>query len=285
MTLNNIVFCDGGLGNRFSSLFMAALLTEKLSMPWDIAWPRNNWCDAAFLDLFDSQLNVFEVDLTTFSNQSDSHAFIMHENQLGWTDRIIYDQRSVRSFEQLVSLRNTGKPIFYYSNLLPAFININDLVVFKDFFSFKRGLREKAKAFIEEYRIDDSVHGIHIRKTDFGSKVDENRIYGLVKQNSSQRYFICSDSRAVIEMFRPLKNCLTHTSKEYPEMLADTGSWNSPITDNVGRSFPFNVNRSAGCIEGAIVDLILLSKTLIVPTSGSTFARTAEVLKLINFGA
>ena len=48
------------------------------------------------------------------------------------------------------------------------------------------------------------------------------------------------------------------------------------------KALSFNVERSAQSVKEAIIDLLILSKSDIIPTSNSTFLTTAQLLKQFN---
>ena len=47
------ILCDGGLGNRIAGLLGGLITADRLKLEPLISWPRNNWCGAAFDDLFE----------------------------------------------------------------------------------------------------------------------------------------------------------------------------------------------------------------------------------------
>jgi hypothetical protein len=67
-----------------------------------------------------------------------------------------------------------------------------------------------------------------------------------------------------------------------PKKLDEKGGWNSLIVDEDGRNYPFNVDRDRESVYWALVDLLILAKTRILETSGSSFQALAKRLGQIG---
>jgi hypothetical protein len=118
--------------------------------------------------------------------------------------------------------------------------------------------------------------GLHIRKTDYGSLVDENVSFQVIKDHPRVPFFVCSDSEETESAALKFPNVWIRTKSSYVEKRVD-GGWNSPIVDESGRHYSFNVRRSAQSVEEAVVDLLVLAKSQIVRNSTSTFLSLAEI--------
>jgi hypothetical protein len=83
--------------------------------------------------------------------------------------------------------------------------------------------------------------------------------------------------------FAELPNCAVYRKTAFPEKLEDTASWQHWITDTEGRRFPYNIKRGAVSVVEGLVDLLILSRTEILVTSGSTFLATARLFGRCGF--
>ena len=60
---NVIIYCNGGLGNRFGALISGLALAKSINKEPIICWSENNWCGCSFQDLFNT--NYIVVQKTT----------------------------------------------------------------------------------------------------------------------------------------------------------------------------------------------------------------------------
>lgn len=278
----NIVLCDGGLSNRLNSLIFALVLREKFGHSWEISWPINNWCGSDFYKLFSINLNVNDHSLLHYKENQDDYVLVMHENQANFTENAIVYQSTISNYSEYEDLLGRGKPIFYYHHLLPNFAQVLDIKRATCDLIVSYEITKKATDFCNEHDINDSVLGLHIRKTDFGNTVDDEALYKLASE-SSQRFFVCSDDALVNERFSNLPNCCVYKKSSFPEKILTDSHWNALTKDDQGRAYNFNIMRSGQSIEEALIDLLILSKTTHVLTSHSTFLRISMLFKSINF--
>lgn len=278
----NIIFCDGGLSNRLNTLIFALILKSKFGGNWAISWPINNWCGAKFNTLFSVEMPVYEHPLGYFKDNENDYILIMHENQKDFKEDLIKYQKHFTNYQQYGDLLLSEKPIVYYHHLIPSFADSNDINEGLKFLKIKPEILIAAYSFCVHNQINESVLGLHIRKTDFGNTVDDEALYKIAS-NSDNKFFVCSDDEIVNDRFEKLMNCFVYKKKYYPEKMIDDTHWNDTTTDDQGRIYNFNINRSAQSVSEALVDLLILSKTTHILTSNSTFLRMAMILKSINY--
>jgi hypothetical protein len=119
-------------------------------------------------------------------------------------------------------------------------------------------------------------------ETDFGSHgADDQNLYDLIASRSNAQFFVCSDDKDVERRFAALPNVHIYDKQAHVEKLVH-GGWNSHTADHSGRVYACNVNRSSLSVLEAIVDLLILSRSNIVRTSGSTFLSAALMIKSCN---
>lgn len=275
------IYCDGGFANRFNGL-VSGLVTAKYAncLPI-IVWPSNTWCGAGFQDCF--QTNAYRVelhDLSYFGEEKDSYAYVMHENQLHFENVQIYSPHDARSTKKIAKIINDYPHlnVVFYTSLIPNYIRKKDLFECVESLKLKEIYYKESEKFIQMNQLGSYV-GLHLRGTDFPNKPDSNLYYSKVKK-SQKKYVVCSDDKAVDELFQTLPNAFIFPKTDYTEKLESNKNWNEFITDEIGRKFPFNVNRNAQSVRQALVDLILLSSAKkIVRTSNSTFLDMAYLMK------
>jgi hypothetical protein len=276
------VICDGGLANRLNTLLVALFLKQTTGTAWGMAWPVNNWCGAPFSELFEPVLPCSEHGLSYFKRQQDRYLNVFHENQIGFDEgRLVYNKK-MASLPELQEYVTWKYRIAYFHHSIPAFITDEHL---KDIVGHLRPVQavwRRVKQLAQEHRIDAETIGVHIRKTDFGASVDEAKIFDAIK-HSSHRHFICSDSQEVMEMFSALPNCACIPKPSVPRKLNPNGGWNDFIQDADGRVYPFNVDRDREAVIWGLIDFLLLIRTKMVVTSGSSFLALAQRLQRLGY--
>lgn len=275
------VICDGGLANRLNTLICALVLKSCTKTAWKISWPTNNWCGADFSSLFETDLPIDDNSLSYYKKHQSRYKLIFHENQIGFDDnRIIYINQ-VDTLEKLLIIVSRYPRILYYNNSIPSFITDEQFHNAWSKIGIKREILDLVGEFTANLKINSEIFGVHIRKTDFGNSVDDEKIYHDIA-NSDGRFFICTDSDEVQKRFANLKNCVFVPKSRFPEKYAVEGSWNDLIKDSEGRIYPFNVNRDSESVFWGLIDLLILSKTKIILTSGSSFLGFAARLSRVN---
>lgn len=277
-----ISFCDGGLCNRLNVLIFCLILKQKYGHEWEICWPRNNWCGADFQTLFELDINVHDRSILSYKESEKNYLFLMHENLCDFNPKQVVINSNLTSYEQYEVILNKYIDVFYCHNLIPSFVNMNDIQAGMSGLKINGNLRQKASQFCIENCIDESVYGLHIRKTDFGDRVDDKELFKLVS-SSNGRFFVCSDDEEVNNTFAQLQNCAVFPKKYFPQKKVGNADWVHWITDNEGRNFPFNIDRSEESVIEGLIDLLILSRTTLVKTSSSTFFHMAEIFKSINY--
>ena len=278
----NIIFCDGGLANRLNTLIFGLILKAKFGGDWALSWPINNWCGARFESLFKINIPVYEKTLNYYKENEEFYNLIMHENQLKFNEKLMFYHKNLNTFEHYRLILEYDKPIIYYHNIIPSFVEIKDIIEPIKCLKVKDEILILAHSFCVANGINDDVLGLHIRKTDFGGAVNDDELFKLAL-NSSNKFFVCSDDLEVNRKFARLNNCCVYEKNFFPEKMIKTDGWNRITTDDQGRINPFNITRSSNSIFEALVDLLILSKTKQILTSHSTFLNMSVILKAVDF--
>ena len=166
--------------------------------------------------------------------------------------------------------------------MIPTIASIQDIQIGLGNLSINKNILDLAQKFCYNNQINESVLGLHIRKTDFGATVNDKELYSIV-ENSNKRFFVCSDDPEVNERFSLLPNCSVYSKTYFPEKMIFDAGWNHQTKDDQGRDFFYNIERSEASIVEALIDLLILSRTTHVSTSNSTFLKMSMIFKFTNF--
>ncbi len=259
-----LIECRGGLGNRLGSLVSGLEVSKQCGLVPYINWTKHNTCDCAFEDLFETNIEVFSI----LKHDLNRYSVVSHQS----TPNIPHNKRT------LSNIRQSAKPIFYEHDEIPKYLE--PLLTIRNLLRVlpKKEIRTNVKDFVQEHNIDDSVKGLHIRKTDL-NLVNEDSWLPVVKENPNQKFFVCSDSKTAEEKFAKFPNVITKSKTSYVEKYIDD-TWKTSFTDADGNPARYNVNRSRDSVIQALEDLLILSHTTIERTSRkSSFLRFAFFYK------
>lgn len=270
------ILCDHGLGNRLGSLVGGLKTAELLEYQPIVCWPINNWCQAEFHELFRSDLSLESKEFSTgIVNQ-------IHDSGLPFFFISTFDgkiinkdfyENSIGAVEEIK--KTNADALFSCAKLPKSYVSKEDVSKYLKALGVSKSIGRTVERFCIDNKIDKSVIGIHIRKTDSANQIDENLVYDNIKNTPGQRYFICSDDKSVEDRFKILPNVSMYPKTTYVEKLQD-GQWRDNVKDSDGRNVIFNMNRPKQAILEAFVDMLILSKTRIDRMSKSTFRAMAE---------
>lgn len=277
----NVVLCDGGLANRLNALVFALILQRRFGQAWRISWPVNNWCGAPLESLFEPPLPHDTLGLGHY-REHDDRLMLMQENQLDFPPQRLQLHGALRGFEAWQRLVDRPGGIVYFHNLIPDWVPAHEVHETLRSLRLNPEVERRAREFCTAQRIDSAAGaravGVHIRKTDFGGAVDDERLFEQVR-SSPRRHFVCSDDAAVNQRFGALPNCAVFAKTAFPEKRVKDAAWLHWNRDDEGREFPFNIERGATSVVEGLIDLLILSRTEMLPTSGSTFLAMARLLQ------
>lgn len=270
------IFCDGGLGNRMGTLIGGLIIAQRLNLKVHICWPVNNWCACKFEDLFlVTNFTVCESTVNEIFISGTNNIFVIHENQTGHDLGMVYGH----SLLTLDTIANRTESIVYYHTKIDPQFDTQSVIESLQQIVIQPKLLAQVNEFVNTHKINKSVVGLHLRKTD-NTKLDEDKFFKQA-QNSKNQYFICSDDQVTEERFEELPNVVRYVKTEYAGKLVD-GGWLDKTTDTNGRVYNYNVNRPRQSVIEAFIDLLILSRTSISYTVKSSFSRLAVVYSYIN---
>jgi len=272
-----IIFCDGGLGNRLGVLIGGILTAQQLNRTPILCWPENTWCGCSFNDLFTSEYEIINLNINDLFSQNINNKFIIHENQTNLQlEQYHPNLETIKLFKDI-----EDETVIYYHNSIPNYFSQEEILTILSKFYIKHDIKTKIIKFCDKNKINNDMFGIHFRKTDFQSFLNEDEVYNLITTHPETNFFICSDSFETEEKFSILNNVICYPKNSYVEKLNE-GEWNDLTIDNEGRQFNFNINRSKESVIEGFIDLLILSKTNIIVESHSTFLKFAKLYKNIN---
>jgi hypothetical protein len=236
-----------------------------------LCWPQNEWCGCKFEDIYISDLKVLTHNIRELYKIKEDHTFMIHANQTG----VIFKNEVPLSPEGIETIRKNNVNVVYFNDKVPAFIDNVAATKVLDEFPIEHGLFNRAADFCKANNINNSVMGIHIRKTDGFQRMNEENLIRYISNHQGIRCFVCSDDKSTEDKFAALPGVITFPKIEYAEKREE-GDWNKQTTDSDGRVFICNVKRSRTSIIEAFIDLLILSNTTISHGSTSTFFQLAK---------
>ena len=271
------ILADGGLGNRLNSLIGGLVAAEQINCVPVICWPINNWCGCSFEDLFVSNLQTMDKGITDLI-LDDGKIYLIHDNQTTTVPRHTFEH----SLESVNCIRDMTQDIVYFHNKLPDYFPQDAIVKKLRTLKILPHILSTVELFCKKHAISTKTKGIHIRKTDHKKQLDSDQIFLSILEDKDTDYFICSDDKPTEEKLKQLSNVKIYSKTSYVEKLVD-GEWTTPITDNQGRVFSYNVNRSRQSVVEAFVDLLILSRTNIsIKKTSSSFLSWATIYSMIQ---
>jgi hypothetical protein len=270
----------GGISNRLKcliSLWRIANLTNRKLL---VYWPRNPVCGAEFKDLFENNFDEISKEYLysisgrdyKFHDPNDISIKNMQKKYLisdTWRWAFLKDEEITKHIAKNIGERyplykSETEPFQKNDGIDFSFHDI-DIKVRKEILKYLKKIKPikkiegKVSKFSSKNKIKNCT-GIHIRRGDYMNGKDRigfvsddesfiNRMNELIKINSKERFFLCTDSEETQQKFIKIfgKRIITFTKTNF---------------DRNGVIFT----------QEGLIDLLILSKTKrILGTYGSTF--------------
>ena len=277
------IYCDGGFGNRFSSLISGLFLAEVCQREPLIIWRDTNWNHASFTDIFDSQVQEYkEFDHTRFFDEVKP-VMIISWDPWNRGDLERHNCLEIAAYIDKFLIDKTDKDVFIYTSTIPMWVDINNLQSVLEKGSFKSYMLTAARTFILDNFGSDQFNGLHVRRTDHAFQIDEDEFIQKINEDG-KLCFICSDDPDAEEHFKTrCPNVRVYPKTSYVEKLIPDGDWNTVTIDELGYMFDYNVKRSRESVLQAMIDLLILSKSNILNIDyRSTFLKSAMLINKYN---
>jgi len=275
-----LIFCDGGFGNRMNCLLGGLLLSKMLNRKPVIIWPNNDYCGASINDIYDLDYQILNIGINELFEKNINSVFFIHTNQTKLKIRqLAVNQQNLEIIKNCLE-----ENIIYYNDMIPFFKN-NEIISMLSTLKIKKCILDKISSYCLQNNVDKNTIGIHLRRTDLGSKITDNKfVEKIIKDNLQKNVFICSDDKNTEDLFQnQFPNVLVHKKTKYVEKKNNNLEWLGKVTDDQGRTHNYNVNRPRESVLEAIIDLLILSRTSIcLGLVNSTFLNIAKLYSEID---
>ena len=276
------IFCDGGIGNRINALLAGLAVAKHFDLTYQVHWPINNWCAAAFEDIFDTPMPLSVASLKDLHGQLNEAVMLLHDEiastALGVEFASAYDYASLSDF-QAKALRQ-GQTVFFYPALMPDWVPMSAIRDELKALEFAAPIRAQAMAFMQVH-LQGPFHGIHLRRTDLTVGLTDLEVQTLVMQHPDARFYVCSDD-PVAEALASAHPHVQSRPKLHHVEKKSTGDWTQTTADDDGRIYNGNIQRGRESVIEATIDMLILAQAQIVGFSGSTFQRMARLIGEIH---
>jgi hypothetical protein len=272
------IYCDGGFGNRLNTLISGLAIAHVFQIPAKVYWPRNNWCQASFAQIFTNALDVSDTSLSDLAGTLAQSMVLLHDTLGADTLKVpfqsAYTYQSLEDFQAQVVA--TGKDIFYYPALIPPWLPMNHVVSALRGCSFQPHIRDTVSQFVGQ-TIGLPFHGLHLRRTDLNVGYSDEEVQTIVRQHPQQHFFVCSDDPIAEALAAVHPHVHRRDKSAYVGKRNVQGDWMALTADDDGRMYHSNIDRNADSVVDAVTDMLILAHSSIVGYSGSTFQNMARL--------
>ena len=274
-----IIFCDGGIGNRINALISGLAIAKYFELSYRIHWPINNWCAAAFEDIFSNPENISIDSIKALNGKMGEAIVLLHDEiaakSLGVTFESAYSYQSLEDFADRAVA--SGKTLFYYPAIKPDWIPLHLIHSSLQNLHFTDYICSEVTRFIEQ-TLTTPFHGLHLRRTDLKVGFSDHEVLTLLTQHPGAVFFVCSDDPLAEALASAHPHAHSRNKSDYVEKKKSEETWLAKSEDDDGRIYYGNIQRNkASVIEGAI-DLLILAHSTIIGYSGSTFQSIARMI-------
>lgn len=276
-----IIHCDGGLANRLNCLNNGLLIAGLLDLSYQISWPVNRYCGAALTDLLDNCDFVIDKRKDEYPRGSNI-GLIASDNFLcvnpGYlVDPGIHILRSsfVRKIHHLIT--SCELTILFYPLPLPQFYfdcwhSLGKLPI-------KISIRHAASQELLRLGLKPFRYwGVHLRGTDSRRSNQYYSFFRSLLVFLPGYSLLLSDDQSILEIFSHQRRVKNRHGIPLVDKYNSNLEWSALAIDENSQFLPYNVNRSAESVREALIDLLLLSGSLPLPTSTSSFLEMSILL-------
>ena len=273
-----LIYCDGGFGNRLNALFSGLALAQALKLPLTVFWPRNNWCQAGYSEIFLPGPVIDERTLSALAGTLDGCVPLLHDTLGADVLKIpfasAYAYSSIDDFAQRTV--STGRNIFFYPAVMPAWIPMDLVTAQMRVCVYQPTISGAVTNFIQD-QISQPFYGLHLRRTDLGVGYSDEEVREIVQSHPGDKFFVCSDDPIAEALAAVYPNVVRREKLAYVAKQDDGGTWTAVTADGDGRLYHSNIDRTTDSVLEAVIDLLILAHSEIVGFSGSTFQNIARM--------
>jgi len=275
---NVVVNVEGGLGNRLRALISGMYLAERFELPLLLNWSASSSCDCEFHDLFHNDVEL----VAKHGNMSRKN---FHESVLSGPVGY-YGKRCAEDPDLAATVIipdresdiDDDSHIVYDSPKILKFIGRNARASILHSFEINKTILSNAEEFCARHRISKNTYGVHIRRTDHTFRNNKHYIKkmdAIVSEDSSARFFVCSDSKEaeqdITEKYP--ERVITKPKKSYAKKNIDTKDW---VLSHTDKKKVYNVYRDKQSVIEALEDLVILTRTTFSIRSNGSFSDIVE---------
>jgi hypothetical protein len=273
-----LIFCDGGFGNRLNTLLSGLAIANLFGLRATVYWPRNNWCQAAFGDIFCNDFDVSEQSLTDLAGTLDNTIVLLHDQLGADTLRVPFHSAYAYTSTDDFAARAlaTGKDIYYYPALIPPWLPMDLVADAIQTCHYQAPIREAVTTFVGK-TIGLPFHGLHMRRTDLNVGFTDDEVQDIVRQHPNEVFFACSDDPIAEALAAAHPNVHRRVKRAYVDKRNTQAEWTTLTADDDGRLYHSNIDRNADSVIDAVIDMLILAHGSIVGFSGSTFQNMARL--------
>ena len=273
-----IIFCDSGIGNRINALLSGLAVARHFKLDYQVHWPVNDWCAAAFEDIFSHPEPTSLLSLKDLRGQLGEAVMLLHDDVASQTLACdfasAYAYASFEDFEH--KALSQSRTVFFFPALMPDWVPMRAIHGVLRSLEFSELIRHEAMGFMQDV-IRGPFHGIHLRRTDLNVGLTDLEVQQLVMQHKDARFYVCSDD-PIAEALACAHPHVHSRPKKHRVEKRVAGEWTQTCADDDGRVYNGNILRGKESVIEATIDMLILAQSQIVGFSGSTFQRMARLI-------
>jgi hypothetical protein len=247
-----IINCHGGLGNRLRPLLSGISIIDKFkNYKIKIHWVKDRTCDIDYDKLFNQKYSTIKIEeiclLKPYIGFIDNNNLKNYQNILKQTGNNS-GQFNIKDKKTIDILLKNNKNIFIDENnyISSSFITTNLYPkIFKSI--IKNDIYNNILSTKNNLQLNKSIIGCHLRGTDVFHIDKINLIFNKITNNTTDKFFVCSDMKMLESKFKNHENVILYEKKSYVKMNNINNSWNC------------NCLRDEASVIEALIDICCLS--------------------------
>jgi hypothetical protein len=280
-----IIYADGGLGNRISSICNGVYIADTLDIEPEFFWPVNESCGAEYGELFETERifqNKNKLELRALKRCS----LLSIDNFLGLSKDFYLDPNKCLSSSKLIDWCRKqisgGRILVVFGHRIFPQIYSDVVNVLHSEIKFCSNIINLVSS-IESGGLNHHLYfGFHYRGTD-GTRGRSYRLFtttGIYVATTlfKRKVFLATDDSGYADWALQKFKELIVIKHKRPEKRIPNLAWDASILDSNLEVHPYNITRDKDSMIYAACELILLSKARwLFPNSYSTFLEFAAL--------
>ena len=274
-----IIHCDGGLGNRLNCLAGGLAIAKAVDCGFRVNWPQNRYLQADIDQILSvsfeyDRCSKEELKLAKISSTVSFENFLLHPDE-EYINPILTMRRAAIIEFCRKRIKNSAKVLVFTPQVIPAFYRDVSNIIRS--FKYSDQVANYIRPVICAQHLPKNYLGLHMRGTDSGVSLKQKTRWRWLCSVLPARVRLITDDYEIVNLFSNLGNISVRRDFISPDKAIVGLAYNECTVDENGQYLPYNIVRSKESILDSIVDLEILSASIIIPTSGSTFLETAVI--------